>query len=153
MPRSNRKGGAPPEGEADIKACFETFTEGSGNLPAEKVPLVIRALGKCPTLEEAEKIIADAGGKGAKVNFAKFNGYYKQKFHKPEDMDREMRSAFQVLDKDNYGTIMEAELRQILGTLGDSLTGFELDQLLKDVETDQDGRIYYDKFVDQLVTY
>ena len=153
MPRNNRRGGSPPEGEEDIKACFDTFTEGSGKLPAEKVPTVIRALGKCPTLEEAAKIVEEAGGKGATVNFSTFNGFYKKKYHKPEDMDREMRSAFQVLDKDNYGTIMEAELRQILGTLGDALTGFELDQLLKDVECDADGRIYYDKFVDQLVTF
>ncbi len=37
-----------------------------------------------------------------------------------------MRNAFQALDKDNNGRIAEAELRQILGNLGDALSQQEV---------------------------
>ncbi len=47
----------------------------------------------------------------------------------PLDQEREMRSAFQALDKDNNGRIQEAELRQILGNLGDALTSQEVNYI------------------------
>jgi len=62
-----------------------------------------------------------------------------------------MRNAFGALDKDGTGQILEAELRQILGTLGESLSSEEVDMLMRDVETDDEGLLRYDKFVDMLV--
>jgi Ca2+-binding EF-hand superfamily protein len=41
-------------------------------------------------------------------------------------MEREMRAAFTALDSNNNGKILEHELRQILGNLGDALTTQEV---------------------------
>jgi len=71
---------------------------------------------------------------------------------KPSDLDRDMRNAFVALDKDGTGQILEAELRQILGTLGETLTSEEVDMLMRDVDADDEGQIRYDKFVDMLVS-
>lgn len=62
-----------------------------------------------------------------------------------------MREAFKALDKDGNGKIAEVELRQILGTLGDSLTSAEVNQLLRDFKIDGNGQLDYNVFVDKLV--
>lgn len=46
---------------------------------------------------------------------------------------------------------MEAELRQILTTLGEPLTMRELDLIMREIQTDNYGNVYYDTFVDKLV--
>lgn len=45
---------------------------------------------------------------------------------------------------------MEAELRQILTTLGEALTMHELDLIMREIEVDSMGNVYYDAFVDKL---
>lgn len=42
------------------------------------------------------------------------------------DQEREMRAAFTALDANNNGRILETELRQILGNLGDALNSQEV---------------------------
>jgi len=123
-----------------------------GYILAEEIGTVIRALGKCPYQSEVKTIIEEAGGEGKKVDFRSFSTYYRRKMKKPSDLDRDMRNAFTALDKDGTGYILEAELRQILGTLGESLSSEEVDMLMRDIETDGEGQIRYDKFVDMLVS-
>jgi len=63
----------------------------------------------------------------------------------------QLREAFKALDKDGRGTILEAELRQILCNLGENLQPYEVDQLIKNVKVNAEGEIDYDEFVDLLV--
>lgn len=46
---------------------------------------------------------------------------------------------------------MEAELRQILTTLGEALSHHELELVMREIEVDALGNVYYDQFVDKLV--
>jgi len=138
--------------EQDIKEAFEVFdTDKDGYILAEEIATVIRALGKCPYQTDVKEIVAEAG-EGKKVDFRSFSNFYKKKFKKPQDLERDMRNAFSALDKDGQGTVLEAELRQILGTLGEALSAEEVDLLMRDCEADSDGQIRYDKFVDLLVS-
>jgi len=138
--------------EQDIKEAFDVFdSDKDGFIMAEEVGTVIRALGKCPYQKEVIALIEEAGGESKKVDFRTFNTFYKRKFKKPQDLERDMRNAFSAIDKDGAGNILEAELRQILGTLGETLTSEEVDLLLRDCQTDEEGQIRYDKFVDMLV--
>merc|ERR1711870_3690 len=150
---SRGKPAAQPKNLGDedeiIKEAFGVFdTNKDGLLDPQDIAQVIRAIGKNPTQKEANEIAKEAGGPVTVDQVAKF---CKRKFPKPSDQDRGMRAAFEALDKDGNGTIMEAELRQILTTLGDALTIKELDLILREIETDSFGNIYYDSFVDKLV--
>ena len=117
-------------------------------IAANEIATVIRAIGKNPSQKEAAELASEAGGP---VNSDQILKFAKRKFPTPLDQDAGMRAAFEALDKDGNGTVMEAELRQILTTLGEALTLKELDMILREVETDNFGNIYYDKFVDKLV--
>ena len=52
-----------------------------------------------------------------------------------------MREAFKVLDIQGKGFINEAELRQIMCTLGEPLTQEEFNLLMTKCEKDSDGTI------------
>jgi len=139
--------------EQDIKEAFDVFdTDKDGFILTDDIGTVIRALGKCPYQSEVKELVEEAGGPGKKVDSRAFSGYYRKKFKKPWDMEKDMRNAFTALDRDGTGTILEAELRQILGTLGEPLTPDEVDLLLRDVDVDSEGQVRYDKFVDMLVS-
>jgi len=138
--------------EQDIKEAFDVFdTDKDGFIFAEEVGTVIRALGKCPYQSEVNEIIKEIG-EGKKVDLRGFQAQYRKKFRKPQDLERDMRNAFNALDKDGTGQILEAELRQILGTLGEILSSEEVDLLMRDCNADSEGAIRYDNFVDLLVS-
>lgn len=53
--------------------------------------------GKAPLQKEIEAIEAEAGGDGV-VDFAQFMNFYRRKFRRPQDLEKEMREAFRALD-------------------------------------------------------
>jgi len=137
----------------DIKEAFEVFDgDKDGYILSDEIGTVIRALGKCPYQSEVQAIIDEAGGEGKKVNLSTFTGFYKRKIRRPMDLERDMRNAFSALDKDGNGNVLEAELRQILGSLGEALSSDEVDLLMRDLQVDDEGQIKYDRFVDMLVS-
>lgn len=81
-----------------------------------------------------------------------------------------MRQAFRLLDNTGTGKLSEADLRVLLGSLGEPLSSDEvscfvmgkecartdenypqIDTLLKCVEVDSEGNLKYDEFVDLLI--
>mmetsp|Transcript_4691 Transcript_4691/g.11662 ORF Transcript_4691/g.11662 Transcript_4691/m.11662 type:complete len:146 (+) Transcript_4691:103-540(+) len=140
------------ETDAAIKDAFEVFDKDkNGYLMGIDMPTLIRCLGKVPSDEEAEQLIKDAGGPNAKVNLSKATQLAKQKYRKPMDLEREMRQAFSALDKDGNGQIRDAELRQILSTMGKNpLTPAEVEMMIRELHVNEDGTILYDEFVSLL---
>lgn len=68
---------------------------------------------------------------------------------KLKDVDREdeVRQAFQVFDKDGNGYITRDELALVMTNLGEKLNENELNQMMKEADTNGDGRIDYEEFV------
>ena len=62
-----------------------------------------------------------------------------------------MRNAFTVLDTNGKGFINEAELRQILCSLGEEMTNGEFNLMLSSIPMDNHGTIDYHAFVDMLL--
>jgi len=135
-----------------IEECFNIFdAKKQGFLEKEQLGTVLRALGKNPTERELKEILAEVGND--KLDLARVKTLYRtKKISTPAEQDKPMRDAFKALDKDNNGKIHEAELRQILGSLGDALSAQEVNSLLRDAKVDADGTVDYNAFVTLLVT-
>lgn len=53
----------------------------------------------------------------------------------------------QVFDKDQRGFIEAKELRHVLTNIGEKLSGPEMEDMIKEADPDNDGKIQYEEFV------
>eukprot|EP01121_Diplochlamys_sp_Union-15-3_P016879 TRINITY_DN582_c0_g3_i3.p1 TRINITY_DN582_c0_g3~~TRINITY_DN582_c0_g3_i3.p1 ORF type:complete len:157 (-),score=45.31 TRINITY_DN582_c0_g3_i3:34-456(-) len=111
------------------KEAFSLFDrDGDGQIGTEEIGTVFRALGQNPTQAEVEEIKKEVGGPS--VDFEKFKTLMK-KHKKDSPLEKDVREAFKVFDKENKGVISATELRNVLTTMGEKLTEEEVDGLLK----------------------
>ena len=62
-----------------------------------------------------------------------------------------IHETFWVFDKDGNGYISAVELHHVMTNSGVKLTDEEVDEMIKEADTDGDGRVNYEEFV-QMVT-
>ena len=84
----------------------------------------------------------DADGNGT-IDFPEFLTMMARKM-KETDSEEEIREAFRVFDKDGNGFISAAELRHVMTNLGEKLTDEEVDEMIREADTDGDGQVDYD---------
>lgn len=58
---------------------------------------------------------------------------------KTTDSQAEILEAFKVFDKDGSGKISAAELRQVMHNLGEKLSDGEVEEMIREADTDGDG--------------
>jgi calmodulin len=142
--------GAQMASKEQIEDVFKLFDKKKqGYLEPDQFGMVIRALGKNPTQDQMEKILADVAKEQITIDVVKTTLRDKS-LKAPQDQEKAMRDAFQALDRDGRGVIQQTELKQILGNLGDALTAQEVNSLMRDLKADSGGGIDYNALVDQL---
>ncbi|XP_069195022.1 uncharacterized protein [Procambarus clarkii] len=68
----------------------------------------------------------------------------------PEDEEKELRDAFKIFDKHGRGYICASDLRAVLQCLGEDLSEEEIEDMIREVDIDGDGRIDFEEFVKAL---
>ncbi|KAG7325512.1 hypothetical protein KOW79_011828 [Hemibagrus wyckioides] len=140
----------------DIRETFSMFImTAKGEILLSQCGDVMRALGLNPTNAEISKVIGTSDPEALQskpVDFETFLPMFQQlsgssKQGKYEDFVEALRP----LDKEGNGTIMCAELRQILLTLGERLTVGEVDGVFAGQE-ESNGFISYEAFVKHIMS-
>lgn len=100
---------------------------------------VMRNLGQNPTEEALRQMIneVDADGSGT-IDFPEFLTLMARKM-KTQDSEAEIIEAFKVFDKDNSGKISADELRQVMNNLGERLSDAEVEEMIREADTNGDG--------------
>jgi len=136
--------------ENELKECFKTFdSDNDGKILVSDLGTLIRALGKAPLQSEVEAMEDEVGGET--FDYDQFVKFYQRRMKKPIELEADMRAAFKALDATGSGTITTAELGVLLGTLGEPLSGEDIESLSRVVNVDAEGTLSYEELVDLLV--
>jgi calmodulin len=133
---------------ADAKEAFALFDkDNDGCITTPELGTVMRALGKNPTEAEVRNLVKeiDPDGRGV-INLQEFLGVMARDI-RSYDSENDIRNAWKVFDKDQRGWIEAKELRHVLTNIGEKLSGNEMDDMIKEADPDNDGKIQYEEFV------
>lgn len=142
----------------EFREAFRLFDkDGDGSITKEELGRVMRSLGQFARAEELRTMLQeiDIDGDG-NVSFEEFveivsNIGANETAHTDQDQEeQELRDAFRVFDKHNRGYITASDLRAVLQCLGEDLSEEEIEDMIKEVDVDGDGRIDFYEFVHAL---
>lgn len=121
--------------------------DGDGSITTTELGTVMRSLGQSPTEADLRQMISevDADGSGT-IDFAEFLTLMARKI-KTKDSEAEIVEAFKVFDRDGSGKISADELRQVMTNLGEKLSDQEVEDMIREADTNGDGvRFVFNKY-------
>lgn len=130
----------------ELKEAFSLFDKlGNETISTKLLGELMRKCGQNPTESELQDTINEVDDGTGTISFPIFL-YIISKGMKSEDTEDEIREAFRAFDRDGYGFILPAELKQVLRMLDEDMPDKELDQMMKIADRDGDGVIDYEEF-------
>ncbi|XP_046683233.1 calmodulin-like isoform X1 [Homalodisca vitripennis] len=140
----------------EFREAFRLFDkDGDGSITQEELGRVMRSLGQFAREEELQQMLhevdIDGDGYFSFEEFVEIVSNMGATAERTADQEeKELRDAFRVFDKHNRGYISASDLRAVLQCLGEDLSEEEIEDMIKEVDVDGDGRIDFYEFVHAL---
>ncbi|XP_061918707.1 myosin, light polypeptide 3, skeletal muscle [Entelurus aequoreus] len=139
----------------DFKEAFGLFDRiGDSQVAYNQVADIMRALGQNPTNKDVVKILGNPSAEdmaNKRINFDAFMPMLKQVDALPKGTYDDYVEGLRVFDKESNGTVMGAELRIVLSTLGEKMSEPEIEALMAGQE-DENGSVHYEAFVKHIMS-
>jgi len=136
-----------PDELAAFKAAFDMFDKNQdGTISTKELHAAMRRAGQNPTEAEVQDMIneVDVDGSGY-LEFPEFCMMMHKKLT-DSDQENELKEVFRVFGKDETGCITAEELKFVLTHLPGKVTYKEIDEMIKTVDENGDGKINYQEF-------
>ena len=135
----------------DITQAFEAIdTNGDGLITPDEFKKLLTDSGGVDTemVENLQQLMMSEAMEGdGKVDFKEFLDRMKGTMKKlSSDKVAELRDAFNTMDDNNDGVVTIDELRALLGGLEGGMTDEEIDEMMKDADTNGDGKVDFEEF-------
>ncbi|KAL5013227.1 hypothetical protein ScPMuIL_007497 [Solemya velum] len=135
---------------AHIKRSFALLDQnGDGRISRTEVIKAAQLLGLNPTKRDADKMLREFDkNQNGFVEFDEYLKVMKRHFEPELDIEKErLITAFKTIDKNGNGFITKEDLRFALRCKDTPFSDKEVEELLQDADTNQDGKIDYKEFV------
>jgi calmodulin len=132
----------------ELEEAFFLFDyDKDGKITTREVGAAVRSVGLNPTELELKAIINDVTGIGGTVDVQTLCQIIPKHVKDLKTSPEELKDAIAVFDKQGNGQIAVHDLKMSLTTLGERLTDEELDELIREVDTDGEGTVRADDIV------
>jgi len=143
-----------PEQIAVLQKAFNSFdSQKIGSISTETVADILRLMGQPFDKKILEELIDEVDeDKSGRLEFGEFI-QLAAKFIVEEDaeaMQKELREAFRLYDKQGNGFIPTSCLKEILKELDDQLTTEDLDAMIEEIDSDGSGTVDFDEFMEMM---
>jgi calmodulin len=128
-----------------LRELFNLFDEdGNGVITVNEVIPIMDMLGDIPN-EDVLFSDYDIDGSGF-IDFAEFLMTVSKRIKNLIPIE-ELNEAFTVFDKNGSGQVNFSELKHVLMNMGEKLSETEVDEMIREADTDGDGSISFDEFL------
>ena len=137
----------------EFREAFQAFDkDGSGSITTRELGTVLCSLGQNLSESEIKEMIDIVDeDKNGTIDFQEFLHLMARKM-KIIDKEEELLDAFNILDKDGSGKISKYELRYIIMSTDSKIKGDDIDDIIKTIGTDEEGKIDLQDFIDILMS-
>ena len=137
----------------EMKKAFDLLDkDGDGSITRKELCMALYSAGEKPSGEYIDQIICegDTDGNGA-IEFTEFLNLMANRINNTYDDDL-VKAAFNVIDQSKSGSFNAAELMHIMQSLGEEITEDEIEEMIKDADTDGTGCVSYEEFLHLMKT-
>ncbi|GLH12241.1 Calcium-binding protein E63-1, partial [Gryllus bimaculatus] len=131
-----------------LRRAFSMFDSGkAGRIEKEKVRTILNTLGLMIDDLELEALLEQEDKEeNGRLNF---DSFCRVAIHfldeDDESLQRELKDAFRLYDKEGNGYIPTSSLREILAALDDQLSADQLDEMISEIDTDGSGTVDFEE--------
>lgn len=134
----------------EIREAFSLFDRDSdGRLEASDLGSFLRSLGRNPTEAQIRTILTSTSSLGLPDLLSVLA---RMPAVDPAQLERELRAAFKVFDKEGKGMIPAGELKHIVTSLGERLSDAEAEEMLMVADPTGSGSVDYEQFIQAIVS-
>ena len=106
----------------------------------------MKSLGQNPSDAELQDMIAEVDDDGSgEIEFEEFCEMMARKMNEC-DVEEELKQAFDMFDTDGNGFVTKDELKIVMEKLGEKLSSVEIDEMISEADTDNDGQVNWEEF-------
>lgn len=137
-----------------MRKAFQMFdTQKTGFIETLRLKTILNSMGQMFEESELQALIDDNDPEDTgKVNF---DGFCNIAAHFLEEEDaeaiqKELKEAFRLYDREGNGYITTSTLKEILAALDDKLSSSDLDGIIAEIDTDGSGTVDFDEFMEMM---
>ncbi|XP_058452495.1 troponin C isoform X2 [Malaya genurostris] len=138
-----------------MRKAFQMFdTTKSGFIDTVKISTILDTLGQKFDEGELQDLIEqedpEETGKVSFDGFANIASNFLIEDEDAEAMEKELKEAFRLYDREGNGYITTSTLKEILAALDDKLSNEDLDGMINEIDADGSGTVDFDEFMEMM---